>query len=322
MTGSRRFRHGLVIGKFYPFHAGHQALVRAATSSCDRVTVEVMVQGVESIPAAVRVEWVQDEHPDARVVAAFDDAEVDFDSAEVWDLHLAVIESHLDGPVDAVFTSDAYGVELARRLGAAWVQVDPGRASTPISGTAIRRDPEANWWALPTPVRRWFTKRVVVLGTEATGSAALARALGKHYDTAVVMASRREWAARGPEGSETPWHQAELALIAREQAASEDQAAGRVRRPLLFCERDLQAATLWHQQVVPQPSPTSAHFPAARPAPALYVVTGTALPHPMDGTHDVPWVEVRGRADERLAAAATAIDDVVDAGWNLADPLG
>lgn len=346
MSVPRRFRHGLVIGKFYPFHAGHQALVRAATSSCDRVTVEVMVHGVESIPATVRVGWVHGEHPDTRVVAAFDDAEVDFDSPEVWDLHMAVIESHLDGPVDAVFTSDAYGAELARRLGATWVQVDPGRASTPISGTAIRDDPAGNWWALPTPVRQWFTKRVVVLGAESTGSTTLAMALGEHYGTEVVPEFGRAWTERRPGGLEAPWQSAEFDLVAHQQAALEDVAAGRAARPLLVCDTDVLATTLWHERYVGHASPSVVAASDARPTPSLYLLTGDEIPFVPDGMRDgehlraamqqrfrevlgqvqaargVPWVEVRGTPSERLAAAVAAVDDVVTAGWQLTAPLG
>ena len=36
----------------------------------------------------------------------------------------------------------------------------------------------------------------------------------------------------------------------------------------------------------------------------------------------VPWVEVRGTRDERLAAATAAVDEVVAEGWDLADPVG
>ena len=47
---AKRFRHALVLGKFYPLHAGHSALVRAASAHSDRVTVEVLASSVESIP--------------------------------------------------------------------------------------------------------------------------------------------------------------------------------------------------------------------------------------------------------------------------------
>lgn len=42
--------HGLVIGKFYPPHAGHHLLVRTAARTCRQVTVVVMAAFTESIP--------------------------------------------------------------------------------------------------------------------------------------------------------------------------------------------------------------------------------------------------------------------------------
>ena len=174
---SRRYAHGLVLGKFYPLHAGHGALIRRALVDCERVTVEVLGSVVESIPLDVRAAWLREEHPTARVVSAWDEAEVDYDSPEVWDEHMRVIEGLLDGPVDAVFTSDGYGEELARRLDADWVRVDPDRVTTPVSGRAIRADVEGHWHLLPPSVRSWFVQRIVVLGAESTGTTTLAELL-------------------------------------------------------------------------------------------------------------------------------------------------
>lgn len=342
MSGPRRFGHGLVIGKFYPFHAGHQALVRAATSSCDRVTVEVMVQGVESIPASVRVGWVQGEHPDARVVTVLDEHPVDFESPEVWDLHMAVIEAPLERPVDAVFSSDTYGEELARRLDATWVQVDPGRASTPISGTAIRLDPAGNWWALPTPVRQWFTRRVVVFGADpddaaqSQAPAVLARAIAEHYGTQLVPDHTREWIQRSKRPGELLSNTVIFELAADHQAAAEQQAAGRAPRPLVVCESNASAIafSLEGPPALPDEAPAA--------SPSLYVLVGdvisrTQSPTPVDAPgsgrvrealerlrahRGTPWVEVTGSPTDQLAAAVAAVDDVVAAGWSLADPLG
>jgi hypothetical protein len=36
----------------------------------------------------------------------------------------------------------------------------------------------------------------------------------------------------------------------------------------------------------------------------------------------VPWLEVRGDRNERLRQALAAVDALLAAGWNLADPLG
>ena len=45
-------RHGLVIGKFYPPHAGHHLLISTAAACSGRVTVLVLSHEVESIPHA------------------------------------------------------------------------------------------------------------------------------------------------------------------------------------------------------------------------------------------------------------------------------
>ncbi len=172
-----RFARGLVIGKFYPPHAGHLSLIRAALARCEHVVVGVLEASVESIPGWQRAGWLAEECPTATIKVALDDHPVDYTSETAWDAHVEVIAGLLDGPVDAVFTSDGYGEELARRLGAAWVRVDADRGGLPVSGTAVRADPARYWWALPPSVRAWFVRRVVVVGAESTGTTTLAEAL-------------------------------------------------------------------------------------------------------------------------------------------------
>ncbi len=165
-TSATRLHHGLVIGTFYPPHAGHLALIRAALSRCDVVTVEVLGGSTESIAVTLRLDWLREEAPTARIVGVVDDAEIDFESGAAWDHHTGVIRSLLDpadGAVEGVFTSDAYGEELARRLGAQWVRVDPDRSSLTVSSTAVRANVAAQWWALPAPVRAWLARRVDVV---------------------------------------------------------------------------------------------------------------------------------------------------------------
>ena len=50
MTG--RFGHGLVVGKFYPPHRGHQYLIRQAAARCAQVTVLVMAAGCAAFVVA------------------------------------------------------------------------------------------------------------------------------------------------------------------------------------------------------------------------------------------------------------------------------
>jgi hypothetical protein len=61
---------------------------------------------------------------------------------------------HDIGP-HAVFSSDAYVVELASRFGADHVVVDADRVAVPISATQIRDDPGSYLHHLAPPVRSW-----------------------------------------------------------------------------------------------------------------------------------------------------------------------
>ena len=140
---STAFAHGLVIGKFYPPHSGHHFLIRSAADSCTRVTVVVMAASHESIPLAERVSWIREHwsgEPHVSVVGIRDDLQVDYDSEAVWNGHVALMRQAVAAAppapaVDAVFTSETYGAELARRFQAAPVLLDPGRDTFTVSGT-------------------------------------------------------------------------------------------------------------------------------------------------------------------------------------------
>ncbi len=335
-----RFAHGLIIGKFYPLHAGHSRLIRTALAQCDRVTVQLIASSVESIPLEVRATWLREEHPTATIATATDDGEVDFESPAAWEHHMEVTRALLDGPVDAVFTSDLYGEELARRLGARWVPVDPHRLETPISGTAVRRDPGSSWWALSPAVRQYLGRRIVVLGAESTGSTTLAEALGAHFSVPCVPEYGREWSEIRPGGLDAPWHTAEFDLIVREQIAAENTALRTSPAPFVICDTDVLATALWHERYLEQPAERIREQAAAH-RPLLYLLTGDEIPFVQDGmrdgehirhamqrrfrevlsAQDVPWIELHGTPDERLREAADAVRAHLVFAWDFALPL-
>jgi HTH-type transcriptional regulator, transcriptional repressor of NAD biosynthesis genes len=328
------FRHGLVLGKFYPLHAGHSHLIRTALSRCAEVTVELLGASAESISLSTREEWLREEHPTARVVAAVDDAPVDFGSPAAWDEHMVVIESLLPSTVDAVFAGDPYGAELARRLGARFVPVD--RAGLAVSGTAVRADLAGSWWALAPSVRASLVTRVVVLGAESTGSTTLAAALATAYGTSWVPEYGRAYSE--VRGLTEPWRGDEFDLVADRQVAAEQRAARRAPTPLLVCDTDVLATALWHERYVGTGAPRL--LDRVEP-PGLYVLSGDEIPFVQDGMRDgehirtsmqqrfrdvlaaqpVPWLEVRGSVPQRVAAARPAIDRALAAAARFTPPL-
>ncbi|GAA1792703.1 AAA family ATPase [Agromyces lapidis] len=325
-----RFAHGLVVGKFSPLHAGHSSLITSALRACDRVTVEVLGSSVETIPLAARAEWVREEHPTARVVAAVDDTPVDFESDASWEAHTALIATLAAGPVDAVFTNDPYGAELAGRLGAEWVQVDPGRVLNPVSGTAVRADPWGHWHELAPAARAHLAARVVVVGAESTGTTTLAAALAEVLGTEWVPEYGREYLEVREGGPAAPWRSDEFDLVVDRQLALEHAALRRVPVPVLVCDTDVLATTIRHERHVGHPAPRLAARAAAH-RPALYVLAGDEIPFVRGGMRDgehqrhdtqrrfrevldqsgVPWLEVHGEVEDRVAQTLPVIQSVL-----------
>jgi len=362
------FAHGLVVGKFYPPHAGHHHLIDTAAAACARLTVVVAASTVESIPLALRVAWLREAHPQphVEVVPVVDDVEIDYGSDEIWRRHVEAFRSglamHPDAPpVDAVFSSEAYGDELARRFGAVHVPVDPARERFPVSGTAVRADPVAAWPWLAPPVRAYLARRVAVVGAESSGTTTLARALAAHYAGRGGVWAATRWvpeygrtyceeklaAARRATGDpelwlgDLTWESAEFTEIAERHLALED-AAARAGSPLLVCDTDAFATVLWHERYLGSPAPDVERLHERPPRHHLWILTDTAgVPFEQDGWRDgerirewmagrfrdelkrrgLPHVVVTGTPEERLAAAVEAVDGLLAAGWSFAPPL-
>ena len=338
---SRHEWHGLVIGKFYPPHAGHLALVRAALARCDRVTVLVLGSSQESIPAdapgAVAARRAARRRTSSR---ALDDEPVDYASETAWRAHTAIIEDLLDAPVDTLFSSDDYGEELARRLGATWVQVDPARRGTPVSARAVRADPAGYWWALPPAVRAWFVRRVVVIGAESTGTTTLAEALTR---TSGCRRSRSSGASGRRSGPVASRRRGTPRSSTSSRASRRGSRTTPPRAPRCRCSSATPTCSptaVWHERYVGRPSPSVAALAAAR-VPDLYLLTGDEIPFVQDGlrdgehlrhamqdrfrevlaAQDAPWVELRGTPDERLARALALVEPLRRRPRWLAEPM-
>lgn len=360
------FAHALVLGKFYPPHAGHHHLIRAAAARARRTTVAVLGASVESIPLADRVAWLAEEHagdPGVAIVGDVDDHPIDYHDDAIWELHLAVARSVLarraiaDGQpgaaaVDAVFSSEDYGAELASRLGAKHVAVDPDRTAVAVSGTAVRADTPGNWHHLAPATRAGLCARVVVLGAESTGTTTLSRALADHYGTAWVAEEGRRHtedkltAATALAGGTPPalddlvWTVGDFADVARAQGATEDRAA-RAGGPLLVCDNDPWAATVWCERYLDASHPDVAAAAGDR-RPHLYLLTDhDGVPFEQDGWRDgehrrewmtgrfrellgergVPWRLMTGSPEARLTEAVRICDDLLTRHFRFSAPM-
>jgi HTH-type transcriptional repressor of NAD biosynthesis genes len=278
-AGGGRYGHGLVIGKFYPPHRGHLYLIGQAARQCAEVTVLAMASRRETVPLADRVAWLRAACADAglarvTVAGVRADVPVDYGDAAIWTAQVALMRAALErdgrpGP-DAVFSSEPYGDELAARLGARPVTVDPGRAAVPVSASQIRADLAGRWEDLLRPARAGLAARVVVLGAESTGTSTVAARLAAAYAgrggafarTACVPEAGRDYTAgkwaqaraaaaaagrAAPALDELTWAAADFDAIAAEQTRLEDAAAAS-GSPLLVCDTDAFATSVWERR--------------------------------------------------------------------------
>jgi HTH-type transcriptional regulator, transcriptional repressor of NAD biosynthesis genes len=153
-----RFATGLVVGRFDPPHLGHSYLVESALADCERLVVYVNSRiTTDAVPGDVRAGWLAELHPAAEVRLVRHDLDTDFADEALWAMWMAMFREHWPheaGP-HAVFSSDPYIDELARRFDARPVVVDAARATVPVSATLVRTAPSEHLHRLAPPVRRW-----------------------------------------------------------------------------------------------------------------------------------------------------------------------
>jgi NadR type nicotinamide-nucleotide adenylyltransferase len=237
---------GLVLGKFLPYHLGHAHLIRAARAQVDELIVLVCSIQREPIPGALRHAWVRDAHPGCHVLHVAEEVpQAPEDDECFWPIWIDLI-SRYAGEVDVVFTSEAYGDELGRRIGARHACVDRTRSAVPISGTAVRADPLGQWDYLPPQVRAHFARRVAIVGPESVGKTTLAERLANDLETTWVPEFGRAY-TDGRDARQLSLDDFEA--IARGQLLWEDDAAARANR-ILICDTELHTTCTWSDLIV------------------------------------------------------------------------
>lgn len=201
---------GVTIGKFKPFHRGHELMISMAAAELDELTVIVSdteqgdYAGDLYIPLSFRYKMVKqalkhldnvqvvkhvDTHGDAR---EYDEHGTAVDE-KFWDYWTSIFDV-LAPDANYFVSSDRYGQEAARRLTVIhgpqreveWFPVDPDRELMNISATRIRQDPFGNWKYIHPMFRQLFGKRILVIGPESSGKSTLVRELGRALNSPTV----------------------------------------------------------------------------------------------------------------------------------------
>lgn len=356
----RRRRDGLVVGKFYPPHAGHVALLSASLESCPRVIVLCLGSRADSLPPADRVSALMRDASAAGVdtrrlipLSGYDEAPFDLEDPAMWASHVDVIAAHLRPfPfIRLLLACERYARELGERLGLEWVEMERVAGH---SSTKLRRDLIAYWDELGPGTRGLLSLRVVLLGAESTGTSTIAalltealRSRGGTWATVQLVGEvgrtvteAKQAAVSGSEGKRplsVAWEHRDFAKIARLQQAAEDAAASR-GGPVTVCDTDAFVTPVWERRYLGTPRLD----PSTLGRGHLYLLTHhDGVPFVQDGTrdgqalrgemtrwfeealvrHGRPWATLRGTVDERLAAATRIVDASVRRRFEFRMPL-
>jgi len=274
-------RHGLVVGKFYPPHRGHQYVIETALNHAERVTVIVCQQPHERPAGSLRAAWLAELHPKAEILL-IDDV-YDATDSKLW---ADLCRGWLGRAPDVVFTSEDYGDVFASYLGCEHVCVDRSRSRLPISGTSIRNNPLAGWEYLSGPVRGYYAIRICLVGAESTGKTTLAQELADHFETMWVPEFGRDFSeGKLRKDGAYLWQPEEFVTIAKTQCAWEDRAACFANR-LLICDTDAFATSIWYRRYFGRRSSEVEAIAATQRPADLYLLTDINTPFEQDGTRD------------------------------------
>ena len=195
----KKYKHGLVLGKFMPPHYGHLYLIDTALEQSEKVDLLICSLESEPIPGKLRYSWL------CELYSTYDNLTIHWiaedlpqspeehgDIDDFYNVWCDVVDSKVD-TLDVIFTSEEYGEEFAGYLGIKHHMVDLDRVEVPTSGTEIRNNPGVEWEYLPQVVKPYFKRKIAIVGPESTGKSTLTKILAKHFNGDFVEEYGREY---------------------------------------------------------------------------------------------------------------------------------
>ncbi len=243
--------HGFILGKFAPFHCGHEFLIRQAREKCAGLTVLVYSHPSDAIPGWLRYHWVKSSFPELDVRHVVDQPRGLIQLPESSKLSGSslqklpsseVILRNIPSGTSYLFESGEKQRLLAQNLGIQHIVIDSERKNYPVSTSEIRNNPLEHWDLLPRNVRPHYIQRIALVGPESCGKSYLAEQLALHFNTVFVEEYGRTYCEKfGMDSTEL-----DFAHVAGGQLYREDEMALQANR-LLFCDTDLIVTQVWSE---------------------------------------------------------------------------
>lgn len=234
---------GVILGRFLPFHKGHEYLVRTGKHNSKNLFVFVCERDSDPMDGLTRAAWIRDTVPgvDVRVM---DCNHLPHEGAKLW--ADATIEQ-LGRKPDVAFSSEAYGSPWCKEMGADHFMVDHSRSTIDISGTRVREAPLERMMMLPPATRVSYTKRILFLGSAEKLRKEMAEMISQEYKSPLVPEWGRSYVNAIPFSHAYRWQESDFIQIARQQNYLEDETA-RYAGPMMICETNSWLVGRFHER--------------------------------------------------------------------------
>lgn len=230
-----RYACGLYGGSFNPLHLGHVRCMLEAANRCERLLIVISAgENRGEIGIRQRYRWVYEatkHFPHVELHVLEDDAPTKAEyGREQWFEDARKVKEWAGQKIDAVFCGSDYGPDSF------WAQCYPEAelvvlARDGISSTAVRENPMACWDMLPSFVRPYYAKKVLLIGGESTGKSTLTISLARRYNTCWLEEVGRDISMRS--GTDQWMLQADFTDILLQHKMREIEALQRANRVLI-----------------------------------------------------------------------------------------
>jgi len=235
---------GVVIGKFYPLHKGHQYLIETAIKNSEHLYIIICTKDKEVPDPLTRIKWIKELYncPNITIKEIIDI--YDQNDSELW---AKLTRKTIGCYPDVVFSSENYGYDYAMYLKCVHELVDLERIIIPISGTLIRNDPFQYWNYLHEIVRQFYTIRIVFCGAESTGKTTLSSKIASELNLAWVLEYGREYCESFDILTKI-WSIKDFENIANKQNEIENKAAQ--NNQVIICDTDSLTTNVWTERYI------------------------------------------------------------------------
>ncbi len=181
------YKIGMYGGTFNPMHNGHLECIIKAACMCEKLYIVLSIgNNRDEVDYKVRYRWLYQATKHIGNVEIFtisDDCETKQEyTLEASKADSEYVKKHIGEPIDVVFCGSDYDAESF------WNVNYPDSEfyvfeRNDISSTAIRKDLYGHWDWLPTFVRPYYVKKVLLIGVESSGKSVMTVNLANYDST-------------------------------------------------------------------------------------------------------------------------------------------